>query len=60
MMPSKLLRRWFVAVLFLPAVLLGNPAVLVKDMATGNVLLSEERPALSGFADQGNDVVPAV
>jgi D-alanyl-D-alanine carboxypeptidase len=45
MMPSKLLRRWFVAVLFLPAVLLGNPAVLVKDMATGNVLLSEEPDA---------------
>jgi D-alanyl-D-alanine carboxypeptidase len=45
MMLSKLLRGWLVAVLFIPAVLLGGPSALVKDMATGNVLLSEEPDA---------------
>ena len=45
MMPSKILRAWLVAVLVLPAVLLGAPSVIVKDMATGNVLLSEEPDA---------------
>jgi len=44
-MPPKSLRSWLVALLFLPAVLLGGPSVIVKDMATGSVLLSEEPDA---------------
>ena len=44
-MPNTLLRRWLVAVLFLPTVLLAGPSRIVKDMATGNVLLSEEPDA---------------
>lgn len=44
-MPNTILRRWLVAVLFLPAVLLAGPSMIVKDMATGNVLMSEDPDA---------------
>jgi len=44
-MPNILLRRWLVAIVFIPALLRGSSSMLVKDMATGNVLLSEEPDA---------------
>lgn len=45
MMPTKILRCWLVAIFLLPAVLLAGPSMIVKDMATGNVLLSEDADA---------------
>ncbi len=44
-MPDISLRRFFVILLFLPALLLAGPSLIVKDMATGNVLLSEDADA---------------
>ncbi len=44
-MPKIILRRLLVAVLFLPALLLAGASVIVKDMATGNVIISEDPDA---------------
>jgi D-alanyl-D-alanine carboxypeptidase len=45
MLPLSLLRRWLLAVVFIPALLIATPSAIVKDMATGNVLLSEDPDA---------------
>lgn len=45
MLPLSLLRRWLLAVFLVPALLIGAPSVIVKDMASGNVLISEDPDA---------------
>jgi len=48
MRPYSFVKRWLLALVSIPALLMGssgNPSIIVKDMATGNVLLSEDPDA---------------
>lgn len=45
MLHLSLLRRGLFALCFVPTLLMGAPSVIVKDMATGNILMSEDPDA---------------